>query len=313
MGPLSFHHFVTRRLLSAALTLGLAVGVVFFVFELLADPATVRLGTSASPTDIAALQEELGLNRPLLLRLLSSYAELLTGAWGESLFYRQPVLNLIGKGLGTTASYALPAWFLTTLVSVLAAAWGLRRPNGGLDRILRSISTLLLSSTILITALLAHQLFAHRLALFPIAWPLPPESLGLRHLLLPIALAMSVQLGTDLRYYRALLLQESRSPHFDALRTRGLSEASVFRHLLRDAAASICTRAAHLLPYLIAGNLVIEEIFDIPGLGRLAVDALRSSDLPLMRGLTFFLGTLVIVLQFFADLLSAWLDPRLRK
>ncbi|MEZ4452412.1 MAG: ABC transporter permease [Nannocystaceae bacterium] len=302
------------RLGAAALTLALVVVIVFGVVDALADPAALALGPTASPDEVARLRGAWGLDRPFLTRLGELFLRLARLDLGESLIQRIPVSTLIARAAGPTLAYALPGTLLAGLVGVAGGLAAARR-GGAIDRLVHALGALLVSTSSVVLVIGASELLAHRLGLFPIlGWPLAGSSRSPSELLaLPILLWALLQLGPDLRHYRAIFVRELAAPHLDGLRARGIGEAKLLVHVLRGAIGPILARLAARLPHLLVGSLVLEVAFGIPGLGALAVSALRRGDLAVLEGIALCTAAVTIVGQHLLAFGAGAVDPRLRE
>ncbi|WP_426955673.1 ABC transporter permease [Muricoccus radiodurans] len=290
-----------RRLLGGALALLVALVLLGLAAEGLGDPTTRQLGPETDAAARAALRAELGLDLPFLSRLLAPVGEVLTGDLGRSVWLRRPVAELLAETLPVSLRLAALAWPLglvggTVLGLILASG----RP--GLAR----FPLLLLSVPGFVGAVLAVQVFAVELGWVPAA-----GFSGWVSLLLPAALiggALAVKLG--------LLLQDrlralAREPFVTFALSRSLGPV---RHLLAyrllPAAGLLARFGALHAGYLLGGALVMETVFGLPGLGRLAVLALTNRDLALLRGCMLAAGVGFLLARFVAEALQAWLDPR---
>ena len=302
-----------RRLLGAAATLVLVSVLVFFVVDALADRATQVLGRAASPEALAAHRHLLGLDRPVLLRLLEHVLAAMSFDLGDSARGGHPVAVLLWRSLPPTLAYAVPGFILASVTALLggfaSAHW-----RGWPDRILLALSTVLMSTSSVIVVVLGQYLLAHRLRLFPVlGWPLsgdPRELVGF--VVLPALLWAVIQLGPDLRHYRAVFVRELAAPHLKGLRARGLGELRVARHVLRGSAAPVLARVSARLPHLVIGSVVIEHVFNVPGVGALLISAIQDGDLAVVQGVAFSLAAATIVGQALCDLAVFMLDPRTR-
>lgn len=302
-----------RRLLVAAATLALVSALVFLVVDALADRAALDLGRGAGPEALAARRHLLGLDRPLPTRLLEHVGMAMSFRLGDSARQHAAVASLLGRALVPTLAYALPGFLLATLVALLGG-FTAARLRGWCDRVLLATSTLLMSTSSVIVVVLGQYLLAHKLRLFPVlGWPLAGDARGLvGFVALPALLWALIQLGPDLRHYRAVFVRELAAPHVEGLRARGLAEARVARHVLRGGAGPVLARISARLPQLVIGSVVVEHVFNVPGVGALLVAAIRDADLPLVQGIAFTLAAATIVGQALCDLLVHWLDPRVR-
>ena len=302
-----------RRLLGAAATLVLVSILVFFVVDALADPASRALGRAASPEALAARRHLLGLDRPLPTRLLEHVGSAMSFDLGASARQQVPVGRLLARSLPPTLAYALPGFLLATLVA-LAGGFTAARLRGWFDRVVLATSTTLMSTSSVIVVVLGQYLLAHRLRLFPVlGWPLAGDVRGVvGFVALPALLWALIQLGPDLRHYRAVFVRELAAPHLEGLRARGLGERRISWHVLRGAAAPVLARVSARLPQLVLGSVVLEHVLNIPGVGALLVAAVRDADLPLVQGVAFTLAAATVAGQALCDLLVARLDPRAR-
>lgn len=300
-----------RRVLVAAATLALVSALVFVVVDALVDRAALDLGRGASPEAVAARRALLGLDRPYWTRLFGHVGSAMSFELGAS--GHEPVAARLGRALGPTLAYALPGFLLASLAA-LAGGFVAARRRGALDRVLLALATTLMSTSSVILVVLGQHLLAHRLRLFPVlGWPLGGDARGVvGFLVLPALLWALIQLGPDLRHYRAVFLRELAAPHLEGLRARGLGEPRIAGHVLRAAAGPVLARVSARLPHLVLGSVVVEQVFNIPGVGALLLAAIRDADLALVQGIAFALAAVTIGGQALCDLLVWLLDPRSR-
>ena len=300
-----------RRLLVAAATLALVSALVFVVVDALADRAALELGRGAGPEAIAARRALLGLDRPYLIRLFEHVGSAMSFQTGSS--GHEPVSARVGRALGPTLAYALPGFVLASLAA-LAGGFTAARRRGLLDRGLLGLATVLMSTSSVIVVVLGQHLLAHHLRLFPVlGWPLGGDPRGpLGFVLLPALLWALIQLGPDLRHYRALFIREWAAPHVEGLRARVVPDRRIARHLLRGALGPVLARVSARLPQLVLGSVVIEHLFNIPGVGALLLAGLRDADVALVQGVAIGLAAATIGGQALCDLLIAAVEPRQR-
>lgn len=300
-----------RRVLVAAATLALVSALVFVVVDALVDRAALDLGRGASPEAVAARRALLGLDRPYWTRLFGHVGSAMSFELGAS--GHEPVVARLGRALGPTLAYALPGFLLASLAA-LAGGFVAARRRGALDRVLLALATTLMSTSSVILVVLGQHLLAHRLRLFPVlGWPLGGDARGVvGFLVLPALLWALIQLGPDLRHYRAVFLRELSAPHLEGLRARGLGEPRIAGHVLRAAAGPVLARVSARLPHLVLGSVVVEQVFNVPGVGALLLAAIRDADLALVQGIAFALAAVTIGGQALCDLLVWLLDPRSR-
>ncbi|MFO1068821.1 MAG: ABC transporter permease [Geminicoccaceae bacterium] len=308
---------VARRLLALLLTLLAASLVVFVVLEVLpGDPAAVMLGTGAQPDTLQALRAELGLDRPVVERYLGWLAAMLRGDLGRSYTYGVPVSQLVAERLAVSLPLALLALTLAAAIGiptgVLAARWRGRAADTGI-----MVATQLgVAIPNFWFAILLVLLFAVQLRWLPAGgfagwgdglWP------GLRSLLLPaVALALP-QAAILARVTRSAVLESLGEDYVRTARAKGLPRsAALWRHAVPNALIPVVTILGLQFSFLLAGTIIVEQVFYLPGIGRLIFQAIAQRDLIVVKSLVVLLAAAVVVVNFVVDLAYAWLDPRLR-
>lgn len=308
--------FAVRRVVSLIITLLAAALVVFFVLEILpGDPASVMLGVQATPETLAAVRAEYGLDQPLPLRFVQWIAGMVTGDLGMSYTYRVPVGTLILERLVVTFPLALIAIALSTAIAIPLGVFAAARHARPADAGVMAFTQLGVAIPNFWFALLLVLLFSITLGWAPSGgfpgWASGPAAFGA--LALP---AISLALPQA-----AILARVTRSSVLDALgedwvrtaRAKGLTRAQTLRgHVLRNALIPVVTIMGLQFSFLLAGAIIIENVFYLPGLGRLVFQAINQRDLIVVRDIVVLLAGLVIVINFLVDLLYAVIDPRLR-
>jgi peptide/nickel transport system permease protein len=305
--------YVLRRILHMVPTLFGVILLTFALFQVVGgNPVYQRLGKNATAAEVARLTRQMGLDKPLWERFLHYIGDLAQLDFGRSWETHQRISAMIWDGLWPSLSLALPAFVLGTAVSLalalLAAAWRGR----WLDKALVLAAILGMSVSLLAIIITAQYLLAFRLDLFPISgWEAGPG--GWPYLALPIVIWIASQFGPDMRYYRALIIEELGREYVRAAEARGLPYPRILtRHVLRNAAAPIITQLALALPYLFTGSLLLENFFGIPGLGNLSIAALNASDLPVIQAMVVVGAAIYMLANLLGDLLHAAVDPRVR-
>ncbi len=304
---------VVGRLVAAAATLALAAILVSAAADALADPAAMALGAGAPPAEVERLRAAWGLDRPWALRLGERLGGLLVGDLGSSRVRGAPVAGLVAAALPPSLAYALPGTLLATLLGVTGGLAAARRRGGAVDRLLVAGSTALMSVASVVLVVLVHQVLAFRLGLFPlVGWPLAgSEEAWFGYAILPALVWALCLVGPEVRHYRAIFVAGLAAPHLDGLRARGIGEGAILVHAMRGAAAPVLARVVSRVPPTLAGGVVVEYVFNIPGLGGLTIAAVKSGDLDLLAGIAVAVAAVTIVAEAAADLLAARLDPRL--
>ena len=305
-----------RRTLFAVVPVVIGVVVaVFFLLRLVpGDPARMILGERATPESVAALREQLGLNKPLLQQLLDFAGNVfLHGDTGNSLIYNVSTRELILQRAPISLALVGLAVLFSLVISVTLAVLAARHKDGIIDHVVRVIPTIGQGMPTFWIGLLLIILFAVTLKWFPVGGigtgPLEP----LRSLVLP-ALAVSLGLIPPLvRSLRSELLEVFSSDFVTTLRAAGIPERRVvFGHILRNASLPTLTLLSVSVSYLIGGTLVVEQVFGINGLGSLLFGAISNRDFPVVQGVALYCALMVVLVSLVLDGLVWLLDPRTR-
>ncbi len=306
---------LARRLATLLLTLWAASLVVFLVLEVLpGDPALLILGTEAREDTLAALRATMGLDRPAPVRYLDWVGGLLTGDLGTSYTYRMPVATLIADRLSVTLPLAGLAILLSTLLALPLGMLAAVRHGGAGDWGVMAASQIGLAIPNFWLGILLVMLFALHLGWFP-AGGFPGWQAGvgpaLASLVLPtLALALT-EAAILARVVRSAFLETLREDWVRTARAKGLSERRVlFGHVLRNALVPVVTLIGLQSAFLLAGTIVIETVFTLPGLGRLAFQAIAQRDLIVIETVVVLLAAMVVVVNFVVDVAQLAIDPR---
>jgi peptide/nickel transport system permease protein len=313
--------FVLRRLASFALTLTAASLVVFAVLELLpGNPAEVMLGETATPESLAALEARLGLDRPAATRYLAWVGGLLQGESAVSYAYDTPTFELIAERLQVSLPLALLAMAMTVVVALAAGVYAAAHYRKAGDTGVMLLSQLGLSLPNFWLAILLILVFAVQLQWvsaggFP-GWREEDGGglgAGLAALLLPALALAAVQAAILARVTRSSVLEALREDYVRTARAKGLSRQQVlWRHVLRNAMIPVLTIMGLQFANLITGAIIVENVFVLPGVGRLVFQAINNRDLVLVRDVVMLLAAVVVLVNFVVDVLYAVVDPRLR-
>lgn len=308
---------LARRIAGLGLTLLAVSALIFVVMDILpGDPASIMLGMSASPDTLAALRHELGLDQPLVIRYLQWLAGVATGDLGKSYTYGVPVADLIAERLAVTLPLALMAILISVAIAIPLGVVSASRRNSAVDYAGGFVSQLFIAVPGFWVALLLILAFSMSLGWLPAGgfpgWQAGPVA-GLEALLLPaVALALQ-QAGVLTRVTRSSVLEVLNEDFVRTARAKGLSRrAALWRHAVRNALVPVATILGLQFTFLIAGAVLIENVFNLPGLGRLALQALSQRDIIVLQDVVLFFAALVITMNFLVDLSYLLLDPRLR-
>ncbi len=309
--------FILRRFLA---TIPVLVVVALFVFLMLrltpGDPAAILAGDAASSAQIDAIRSQLGLDLPLIRQLLIWIGNVLQGDLGQSFYFKTEVTTLIGQRLEPTLSLALLTMAFTLVVSVPLGAIAARYHGSVIDRLVMGFAVLGFSVPVFVIGYALIYVFAVELKWLPVQGYRPlSEGLGtwLLHLVLPSLTLAIIYVALIARMTRAAVLEILGQDHVRTARAKGLSWRGVMiHHALFNAAVPIVTIVGLGIGLLIGGVVVTESVFNIPGLGRLTVDAVLSRDFPTIQAVVLLFSVVYVVINFLVDLAYVFLDPRIR-
>ena len=309
--------YLTRRLLTSALTLFLAALLVFLaLLAIPGDPAAIILGINASPESLAALREQLGLSVPPPERFARWLAGALRGDLGESLNYRRPVTALIADRLALSLPLALAGALLACLIALPLGIFAALRRGTLLDPLVVTLSQVGAAVPSFWLGLLLILLFSVEWGLLPaggfIPWSRSPAGY-LRSLALPtLALGLG-QAAVLTRMTRSAMLEVLNQDYIRTAKSKGLSSVTViWKHGLRNALVTLVTIVGSSLSNVLIGSIVIEQVFSLPGLGQLALKAIKDRDYPLLQGEVLVYASLIVLINFLVDVSYGFLDPRVR-
>ena len=311
--------YVLRRILEVIPTTAGIVLLAFALFNIVGgSPAEAILGKNATAEAIAAFNHKYGYDKPLIVgkigegffdsQLFNFVGDLAKGDLGYSVEMKEPVVDILKRGVGPSLSLTVPILVGGTVVGLLlafiAAAWIGRFP----DKTILFCSTVLMSGSYVVWVLAGQFLLSYKLGLFPI-W-------GYRswfYLALPVLIGVVSSLGVDVRFFRMAILDELYKPYVLTARAKGLSGAAILvKHVLRNALIPIVTYISLAIPYLFTGSLLLESFFGIPGLGSVSINAIHSADMAVVRAVVVLGALLYQFVNLVTDLAYAALDPRVR-
>jgi peptide/nickel transport system permease protein len=308
---------IVRRLLAFIATLFATSLVVFLVLEVLpGDPAQVMLGVDAEPDAVAALRDKLGLNRPAAERYFTWLGGFLTGDLGESYTYSVPVAELIVERLAITVPLAALAMGLTTLIALAAGVFAAAHHNRPGDWGVMLVAQIGIAMPNFWLGILLVLFFAVTLGWFNAGgfpgWEDDPLD-ALKALILPAVSLALVQSAILARVTRSAVLDVLREDYVRTARAKGLTRrAALWRHGLRNALIPVVTVMGLQFAFLLSGTIIIENVFYLPGLGRLIFQAISQRDLIVVKDVVMLLVAKVVIINFLVDLLYVAIDPRLK-
>jgi peptide/nickel transport system permease protein len=307
---------VLRVLASIPVMLIVAV-IVFGLLRLSpGDPAAIIAGDTATPEAIAAIRSQMGLDQPLPVQFASWLGNVATGDLGQSVLSRLPVATLIFDRLEATLVLALAAITLTVLIAVPLGAFAALRHNSWTDRLVMAFSVAGFSVPAFVVGYILMLAFAVSWQIFPVQGyvsPFEDPLNALRHLVLPSFTLAMVFMALIARVTRSSLLEVLGQDFVRTARAKGNPARRVlWRHALPNAAVPIITVIGLGIAMLISGVVVTESVFNIPGIGRLTIDAILARDYPVVQGLMLFFALIYVGVNLLIDIAYILIDPRIR-
>ncbi|CDX53656.1 putative peptide transporter permease subunit: membrane component of ABC superfamily [Mesorhizobium plurifarium] len=309
--------YILRRMLSTIAVMAM-VGIFVFLLLRLApgDPAAMIAGKSATAEMIAGIREKLGLNDPMPIQFIRWVRTMFGGDFGTSIFAGRPVIELIAQRLEPTLSLSILTMIVSVTIGVsfgILAAW---RAGGFIDRVLSAFAALGFSVPVFVIGFFLIYWFAISLHLLPVQGYQPiGQSMWswFEHLILP-TLALSLgYIAFIARITRASILEVLSEDYMRTAAAKGASSyAMLFHHALKNAGVPILTVVGLCFAYLISGVVITETVFNIPGIGRLTVDAINNRDYPIIQGVLILASAMYVLVNLIVDLSYTLIDPRIR-
>ncbi len=305
--------YIIRRLLQGIpIVFGVSL-ITFLLFNVVGgDPVYQMVGKGASAEEINALRHELGLDKPLTVQYLDYVKQIILFDFGRSYATRQKISDMIIEGIWPTLSLAIPSFLFGSLVAIVIAMLAAVYRHKWPDRLILLLSVAGMSVSIVVYIIVGQYYLSYLLGLFPIAgWE--AGLAGIPYLILPGLIWIIVSFGSDVRYFRTVFLDEMGQDFVVTARAKGVSAPVVlFVHVLRNAMIPIITRLVMSIPFLYTGSLLLENFFGIPGLGSMSINAINSSDFPVIKAFTFLGSLSYIAGNILTDICYSIADPRIR-
>lgn len=301
--------FILRRLLLALLA-AFAVSLVSFAMTRLAgDPAIAMAGDSASAADVDFIRRSYGFDRPMIVQYGDWIAGALKGEFGQSYYFRRPVAELIADRLPTTMKLGVCALLFALALAIPLGVVAAVHPNSWIDRAALALA-------VFGQALPSFWFSLMLIVVFGVFWPLLPPSGSdtWRHFVLPTVVLGYYAAPAIMRLTRSGMSEVLAADYIRTARAKGLLPARViFKHALRNAVIPVVSLAAVQFGFMLGGSVVIETVFAVRGTGLLAWESISRSDYPTVQAIVLVFSLLYVSLTLLADLLNAWLDPRIRE
>lgn len=306
--------YTFRRLLYVIpVLLGVCL-IIFLLFNVVAgDPTHILLGKHATAKQMAELRHELGLDRHWFMQYIDLVQSAFTFDFGRSWSTKQLISTMIAEGAIPSLTLTVPGFFISTIFAVSLSLLVSFFRGGLFDKFTVFICISLMSIPSLAYILFGQYFFAYKLGMFEISG----YDFGFPHFIpyiqLPVLIWITLTIGPDLRFYRTVVLDEVYQDYVRTARAKGLGEKVIlFKHVLKNAMIPIITYVVIQIPFLILGALLIESFFGIPGLGGITLNAINSSDFPVIRAMTILSAVAYIIFGVITDVLYTVVDPRVR-
>lgn len=308
---------IASRLMAAIPVMGVVAIFVFLMLRLSpGDPAAILAGDAATPETIAAIRAGLGLDQPIWVQFVHWIGDLAQGDLGRSVLSKQPVMHMIADRVEPTLSLAIVTLVFSVIVAVpigIIAAW---KQGSWIDRSIMALSVAGFSVPVFVLGYILIYVFSIRLDLLPVQgftplrdglWPF------LQNLILPTLALSFIYIALFARITRAAMLEVLGEDYIRTAHAKGLPESAVLtRHALRNAAIPIVSVIGIGFALLVGGVVITETVFNIPGLGRLVVDAVLARDYPIIQGIILLFSGIYILINLAIDIAYVLLDPRIR-
>ncbi len=297
---------IVQKLLYALLTILVALSLLFFIIRLSpGDPVETILGQKASFDDITKLRSQLGLNLPILTQYKIYLKGLIKGDLGKSIFSGKSISVLLKERMGPTMVLASLSVSISAFLGMFLGIIAGYKKNKNVDKVARLISLLALSFPIFSLAPLMVLLFSIKLNLFPVS-----EWGDVKHIFLPVLTLIIPLSAVIMRVTRNKYLEEAYSPWVVVCRSKGLSEYAILLRVLKICLPTILNVVSIQLSVVIAGTMITETIFDIPGMGALLFDGIQNRDYPIVQGVIAYSTSMYMFIYFIIDFINEKIDPR---
>ena len=308
---------ILKRLLLLVLTVILVTVLAFVAFYIIpGDPTDAILGLNATEEQIAALRLELGLDLPIHIRYWNWISAFVTGDFGTSYNFDLPVAQLIAPKVGVTLTLAAMAFVLIVVISLPLGVLAARHEGGWLDKVLTVLNQITMSIPNFVVGIVLMLIFGYILSWFaPGGFTYPSEGVG-KYLWFMLFPALSVALpksAMTVKMLRGSVLSEMNSDYIRTARSKGNTRTSIlWRHVLRNAMIPVVTFLATTIAEIVAGSIVVEQVFAVPGMGSLLISSIGNQDYPVVQAIIVIIAVVVVLCNFLADVLYRVMDPRIK-
>jgi len=309
--------YILKRLGQSLIVVFIVTIMVFGLMHLLpGDPIQIYLGETATKESVAYYTQLFGLDKPLYIQYLKWIEGLLHGEMGKSITYSMSVQDLLFKRVACTVSITFPAFIIALLIGVVLGAIASVNRGRKKDTVITSLANIGIATPSFWIGIILVYFFALKLKWLPVQGYTPPsENFGeyIRKLVLPVIVLSLGQLASTTRQTRSSMLEVISQDYIRTARSKGLTEKTViYKHALHNALIPIVTMMGGAIGMLIGGTVVIENLFNIPGVGSLMLTAIINKDYMVVQNVTFFISVVVVSCNLLVDILYGYIDPRIR-
>ncbi|ETT81549.1 ABC transporter permease [Viridibacillus sp. FSL R5-0477] len=309
--------YIIRRIILFVVTMAMVSFITFAVFQILpGDPIRTMLGTEADEVQVETLRKELGLDQPLYVQYFEWAKGLVTGDLGESIRFSMPVKELLMDRLPVTISLAAITLLIVIIVAIPLGIFVAKRQNKMSDVVFSSITQVGMAIPSFWLGMLLILYLGMNFSFFSISGYVPwTESIAgaLGAILLPALTIAIPQIAVKFRYVRNAILEQLRLDYVRTIRSKGITEKFVmYKHVLRNSMIPILTIFGLITAEVVAGTIIVEQVFALPGIGQLLITSIGYRDFPLVQGIVMYITFVVVFINFFVDILYSVLDPRIR-
>lgn len=310
--------YLIKKFFTLIITLLLISFLSFTAFSVIpGDAALSKLGKDATEEQLTAMREEMGLNDPLHERYLDWLGGAVHGDFGESYRYEETTVeSLLSDRLMVTVLLSVIALVIILVLSIPLGILCARFSGSWIDILISQLSQVVMAVPAFFLGILLTYVFGLLLHLFqPGDFVLPTENFGasVRYLFFPALAVALPKIAMVLKFLRSSLLSEMNQDYVRTARSKGNAEKAVlYRHVLKNAMIPVITFLAMVIAEILAGSIVVEQVFSVPGLGRLLITSISTRDYPVVQAIVLYITAVVVIINFLVDLLYQLFDPRVR-
>ncbi len=308
--------YIGKKLSTTLITLLCISFLVYLAFDVIpGDAALAALGTDATPESLEALREQLGLNRPFLQRYVAWLFDFIRGDFGMSYKYQMPVAEMIGSKLPITIIMAVISFFIMIAISLPVGIYTAKHSGKLTDRLIMAVNQVMMSVPHFFMGIMITYLFGLILKLFtPGGFVSYETDFGgfLAYIIFPCIAIAIPKIAMSVKMLRSSCIEEAKKDYVRTAYSKGNNTDKVlYRHVLRNAMIPVITMWGMTLADMLVGSIVIEQVFNIPGIGRILLTSISYRDYPVVETIIVLIAFVVIVTNFFVDLIYQLIDPRI--